>query len=551
MGPRHDHPSTAGAGPAGRTRHGAAWELLGVGLTGLGVLGLALLAVKGGVVPTDDAQDLLVLGTVGLGAAAAILGDVAGRLSGDVRPSWIAAALAVYTLVVVPSGTLWPEAVEGDRMIAVATRMSAFSVILVLLVLAVRPPARSGHGAAWLAAGGGVLVSVGVTQAAATNPEAFTVLAEPAVLNAAMVLSWLLVAVWLVVGGIRRRDPTVWWMALGIVIVAVAHIAQAAVGAGTDPAIVGLVFDAVRLVGMLTVLIGTLQLVRGDVQEARSERWELEEDLLIAVTHLDRARRSAAERDHELRNGLSGLAGVTRLLSDGTGNAEREQLRQAVLHELTRLASMVEREAEQLSGDAGTATGYDIGAVLADTVTLARAGGARIELTSLPCLIAEGSPDVLAQVVGNLLANCVRHAPGSAVRVRAGAVGRRLVVEVDDDGPGVLSGQERLVLQRGVRNPAGGGQGVGLYVSSELLASAGGSLRVLPRAGRRGCTVVVELPRLTRSPDPPPRQAPPRSTPSPARPARQCTSREDPPRTAKQAHVPGTVEELGGSGGGG
>ena len=139
------------------------------------MIGLVLLAGQRGSLPADDLQDLLVLGTVGLGTAAALLGDVSGRLSGDVRPSWIGAALALYTLVVVPSGTLWAKIVPDVPAIAVASRLAAFMAILALLAVATRPPAQIGGWAPWLGAGAGALLVVAAGEAAVMFPVPATV----------------------------------------------------------------------------------------------------------------------------------------------------------------------------------------------------------------------------------------------------------------------------------------------------------------------------------------------------------------------------------------
>jgi two-component system, OmpR family, sensor kinase len=479
-------------------------DLIGVTTIGLGVVGLVLLAGQSSNLPADDLQDLLVLGTVGLGTAAALLGDISGRLSGDVRPSWIAAALALYTLVVVPSGTLWPEIVEDHPTIAVAVRSVAFAVILALLAVAVRPPAELGHWAPWLGAGAGALLVIAAGQAAAMFPVPLSALTPITALSGALTFAWLLTSCWLLAHGLLSRDPAVWWMALGMLLVAAAHLHRVSTGTEFEHPEPG--FGAIRLVGVLIMLVGTLRLVRGRVQAVRTENWELEEELRIAATHLQRARTNAAERDHELRNGLAGLAGITHLLSAGGGTPEQEQLRTAVLHELSRLAAMVEGE-RVAAVDPAAEAGFDVTSVLADAVLLRRADGLAIELDSQPGLRAAGRPSVLAQVISNLLGNCAQHAPGTPVRVHARAAGPRIVVEVADDGPGVPRGLERLVLRRGVRNPRSTGDGLGLHVSHELLTGAGGSLQVLPSTGSGGCTVVLELPRVTTEPALPERPA--------------------------------------------
>ena len=62
-----------------------------------------------------------------------------------------------------------------------------------------------------------------------------------------------------------------------------------------------------------------------------------------------------AERDHELRNGLAGLAGITHLLSaDGH---EHETLRHAVLAELGRLHMILDGPLDEPGSRAGPRPG--------------------------------------------------------------------------------------------------------------------------------------------------------------------------------------------------
>jgi two-component system, OmpR family, sensor kinase len=234
-----------------------------------------------------------------------------------------------------------------------------------------------------------------------------------------------------------------------------------------------------------------LQLTAIRVRAVRSERLAQQEQLRLAALHMQRASEQAAERDHELRNGLVGLAGVTQLLSSSPDDPEQERLRAAALRELARLSAMIELKRSDRAED-----GYEVDSVLIDLITVRPSRDEHIELDAPSGLRARGSPAVLAQVVTNLLANCARHAPGAPVRVTAGACGSKIIVEVRDEGSGLPPGQERLVLERGVRSPVTGGSGLGLHVSQRLLASEGGTLRLLPHErAHTGCTAIVELPR--------------------------------------------------------
>ena len=177
-----------------------------------------------------------------------------------------------------------------------------------------------------------------------------------------------------------------------------------------------------------------------------------DEEMRLAAVHLRRAAERAAERDHELRNGLAGLSGITTLLSSSATSDEREGLRSAMLTELARLAAMIDTgEPARSPAPAGR---YDVAVELRAAGAAAPGRRRRIGLRPPGAeLFAAGKPAVLAQVMANLLANCARHAAGSAVRVQAARRGARIVVTVRDDGPGIPPGQELAVLERGVRDP--------------------------------------------------------------------------------------------------
>jgi len=221
------------------------------------------------------------------------------------------------------------------------------------------------------------------------------------------------------------------------------------------------------------------------------------DELAAAEVQRERAGELAAERDHELRNGLAGLAGITHLLhADGR---EHEPLKHAVLAELSRLHLILDGPAAAPDDAAPTepAVDYEVGPVLLGLVTLRRSGGNQVRLRVEPGLRARGHPAVLAQVVTNLLANCDRHAPGAAVTVTARQLGTTVVIAVRDDGPG-LSGRLRgSALERGIRDESAGGSGLGLHISQQLIGREGGTLAVRSLDGPRGCLATVTVPAAT------------------------------------------------------
>ena len=82
----------------------------------------------------------------------------------------------------------------------------------------------------------------------------------------------------------------------------------------------------------------------------------------------------------------------------------------------------------------------------------------------------------VAEALGNLLDNACKWAR-SRVHVSSDAHADRLVINVDDDGPGLDASLHERVLRRGVRaDEATPGSGLGLSIVSDLAAAYGGSI---------------------------------------------------------------------------
>jgi two-component system OmpR family sensor kinase len=306
--------------------------------------------------------------------------------------------------------------------------------------------------------------------------------------GALLLAGWAVAAAGRHAHGVRWHRPSSRRIGLGLVVLAAAQLVQLA---GRPAGMSELLAAALRPLGLVIVLVG---LAHGALAAWRGLQAQQQEVLAAAALAQQRTDELVAERDHELRNGLAGLAGITHLL--GSDGHEHEPLKHAVLAELGRLHLILNGPLDdpEEPGRADPATDYLVEPVLTGLVTLRRHSGDRVRLRVEPGLRARGHSSALAQVVTNLLANCDRHAPGTTVTIEARRSDGMVVVGVRDRGPGLSDRVSGSVLDRGTRDESAGGSGLGLHISRQLLAREGGALTLRTVEDPRGCLAVVTLP---------------------------------------------------------
>lgn len=505
-------------GPQRRARFlaGHLTDVLVVAVMTVVVVAVSRPAVVDGRVDLSDATAVLTLVAAAVGSAAAIVALVTGRLSGDPRPSWFGAALLLYGVVLLPlSALVLPQYPAGTPRLAVLTM---FVISLCILVAGLRPPPVLGAWGGWALAAVGLVVG-GVVASQAESP--FTRMLATSPLYSVVVQSgWALVAVLFLLDGYRRPSRVRARMGLGLLIIAVSQLYRAIVP-GQEP-VAGLVYPSLRVLGMGVVLAALLTMALRTVTRMQDDYDQLQDTLGEASALLERATGQTAERDHELRNGLAGLAGAAQLLTTRPGGEDPQvdRMREAVLAELNRLRQMLQTpvavdDADPTTGRSDTAlldfgpeyapvasspgadTGgeHDVGAALRTLVDLR--DGRCITFDTQDDLPPVAAPESLTrQVVTNLLANCDRHAPRTPVVVRARLADEPglVAVEVRDHGPGLPDGQEQLEIVRGRHDEAAGGSGLGLHISARLAQEHGGNLVLRTVHAPRGCLAVLTLP---------------------------------------------------------
>jgi signal transduction histidine kinase len=116
--------------------------------------------------------------------------------------------------------------------------------------------------------------------------------------------------------------------------------------------------------------------------------------------------------------------------------------------------------------------------------------------TALPAVNAD--PRRLAQVLGNLLTNALRHTPeGGRVTLSAQAGEGAVVVTVADTGPGIAADDLPYIFERFWRGDKSrsraGGAGLGLAITRQLVELHGGRVWVESTPGQ-GSRFQVSLP---------------------------------------------------------
>ena len=217
----------------------------------------------------------------------------------------------------------------------------------------------------------------------------------------------------------------------------------------------------------------------------------------------DRQRRFVSDAAHELRSPVATIRQHTELALTHPAAVPPEEVVRTVLHEDLRLQQLVEdllllaRMDERIEDVRPEPLDLD-DLVLAEIERVRQTDGTAIDARRLSGGRVSGDAKRLTRLVGNLLENAVRHAR-SSVTVGLHEEGSEVVLQVDDDGPGIPEGDRARVFERFVRLQAArerdtGGAGLGLAIVAEVAALHEGSTRALdsPLGGVR---VEVRLPR--------------------------------------------------------
>lgn len=222
-------------------------------------------------------------------------------------------------------------------------------------------------------------------------------------------------------------------------------------------------------------------------------------DMTYALfTRMDTIERFAADVAHEIKNPLTSLRSAVETAAKIKDEDKRQKLLAIVQHDVQRLDRLISDissasrlDAELSREEMGR---VDIPALMhrlrdAYKKPLERAEGDHeengkivLDLADNAAFFAKGNAERLEQVFGNLISNALSFSPPSGrVTIRAQVQGDKVVVQVDDEGPGIPENKlqtifERFYTERPQHEGYGEHSGLGLSISKQIIDAHGGQI---------------------------------------------------------------------------
>jgi len=223
---------------------------------------------------------------------------------------------------------------------------------------------------------------------------------------------------------------------------------------------------------------------------------------LLVVTDVSRALREEERRawrrlirvlGHEINNSLGSIqstAGLLKERASPTDRTARDGL-ELIEQRSRALGGFIRRYAELARLPPPNPERVDIAEMIGRVVSLENRVVVKVDSDSPDTVHVDRSQ--LEQALINLVRNAADAAleTGGMIRVRWRRSGRDLLIEVEDDGPGIPHTENLFVPFFTTKE---GGSGIGLVVARQIIEAHGGSLRLANRTGARGAIATVRVP---------------------------------------------------------
>jgi two-component system, OmpR family, sensor kinase len=214
-------------------------------------------------------------------------------------------------------------------------------------------------------------------------------------------------------------------------------------------------------------------------------------------------RQFVAEAGHELRTPLTVVMGFVDVLRQGAiaEQALAQRILDSVAVEGERMRLLIGKLLLLARLDAVGSEHFetiDLSALVTNAVDSFRpvAGSTKLSVNVEPNVAVVGSDSELREVVGNLVDNALKYAPGSNVRASVHRNERFAELCVEDDGPGMSAALRARAFDRFSRGDERGsvpGSGLGLAIVKRIAMRSGGDVQLDSNPGA-GTKVTVRVP---------------------------------------------------------
>lgn len=225
---------------------------------------------------------------------------------------------------------------------------------------------------------------------------------------------------------------------------------------------------------------------------------------------LDATERFAADVAHELKNPLSSMKSALETLERVKDDNQRSKLVSILTEDVVRMDRLISdiSSASRLEAELSRTTPetFNFVEVLSTLVTSRSQAGSPLDLKVKDSrLMVRGIPGRLVQVIENLIGNALSFSPEKeGVTLRVEGTLDRVILTVDDNGPGVPPGKEQKIFERFYSERPDGEafgthSGLGLSISRKIIEGHGGRIYATNRLNAdgivEGARFIVELPR--------------------------------------------------------
>jgi two-component system sensor histidine kinase ChvG len=236
---------------------------------------------------------------------------------------------------------------------------------------------------------------------------------------------------------------------------------------------------------------------------------------------IDAIERFAADVAHELKNPLTSLRSAVETLPLAKTEESRNRLLEIIEHDVRRLDRLISdiSDASRLDAELTRedAERFDLEKLLGQLVTASREISKRRKAVTIKFQTAKTASSAkgyvvmghdlrISQVFANLIENARSFVPadGGVIEIGLRRSGNRIIVTIDDNGPGIKAENidrifERFYTDRPAHEDFGQNSGLGLSISRQIIEAHGGTLTAENVVGTkpgdvRGARFVVTLP---------------------------------------------------------